>query len=54
VSGFVYCEATCRDCEAVCLEDGTRSEGWYAQCTDPLTDGGCGTVPNLIGYANCM
>jgi len=54
VSGFTYCEATCRDCEAVCENDGTRSEGWYARCTDPGTDAGCGEAPSLIVWANCM
>ncbi|MBI5502852.1 MAG: hypothetical protein HY907_21585 [Deltaproteobacteria bacterium] len=54
VSGYTYCEATCRDCEAVCENDGTRSEGWYARCTDPGTDAGCGTAANLIVWANCM
>ncbi|MBI5489134.1 MAG: hypothetical protein HY905_17495 [Deltaproteobacteria bacterium] len=54
VSGFTYCEANCHGCEAVCENDGTRSEGWYARCTDPGTDAGCGEAPNLILWANCM
>ena len=54
VSGFEYCEAPCRDCTAVCLNGGTRSEGWYAACSDPGTEAGCGTAPGLIGWADCI
>jgi hypothetical protein len=54
VTGHIFCEANCRDCEAVCVNDGTRSEGWYAECRDPAQDGGCGDVEDLIAYADCV
>jgi hypothetical protein len=56
LTGFQYCEATCADCEAVCLNDGTRSEGWYADCGAGTTEGGCTEtgVPGLIDWANCL
>ncbi len=53
VSGFEYCEATCRDCAAECREVGTADEGWYAACGDPETEAGCGDLPGLIDRTDC-
>jgi hypothetical protein len=54
-SGDIYCEgAPCRGCEAVCLYDGSYSEGWYAECSDPATDGGCADGSDLIVWVDCM
>ena len=53
VSGFEYCGAPCHGCEAVCQGDGTADEGWYAVCTDPGTEAGCGELPGLIVRSSC-
>jgi hypothetical protein len=53
VSGFEYCEATCRGCVAECAAMGTADEGWYAVCEDPGTEAGCGELPGLIVRVDC-
>ena len=53
VSGFEYCGAPCHGCEAVCQGDGTADEGWYAVCTDPGIEAGCGELPGLIVRGSC-
>jgi hypothetical protein len=54
VSGHNYCNAPCHGCTAECRNDGTADEGWYAACSAPTADAGCGDLPGLIGRANCM
>jgi len=53
VSGYDYCDVACHGCTAECRNDGTADEGWYAACSDPTADAGCGDLPGLIGRANC-